>query len=61
MFMFYGIVYLDMLKRLFGEDPWFPFTEGVVHGTIGAIVLYGAVIWTSVIVINVRTKKKHRC
>ena len=45
----------DALRVLIADsDLWFPFSISVIHGSLGAVLLYGAVIWISIIVINVR-------
>ena len=59
LFNLYVVILFDAMSVLIADsDPWFPFTVSVVHGSIGAVLLYGAVIWISIIVINVR-KAEH--
>lgn len=46
---------IDAIRLYLADlDSWFPFTEGVFYGTIGTAILYGVLIWISVIVINIK-------
>lgn len=58
MLLFYAAHLFDALILLIGEDAWFVTTEGVVHGTVGAFLLYGAMIWVSIIVIAGKKAKE---
>ncbi len=54
LFMFYAVIVLDIFRFIITEDPWFRFTEGVLHGSIGVILLYGTMIWIALVVNAVR-------
>lgn len=55
LFNLFVVVLFDALRVLIADsDLWFPFSISVIHGSLGAVLLYGAVIWISIIVINVR-------
>lgn len=50
MFVSYTFIMFDALRVvLVDNDPWFPITQGVIHGTIGTILLYGLVVWIAII------------
>ena len=55
LFTFYITIAIDAIRLYLADlDSWFPFTEGVIYGTIGTAILYGVLIWVSVIVINIK-------
>ena len=57
MLVFYSCILFDGLRVITGETSCFPFTVGVCHGTIGTVLIYGAVFWIAIIDINVRKRK----
>lgn len=36
---------IDAIRLYLADlDSWFPFTEGIIYGTIGSLIIYGVII-----------------
>ncbi len=58
MFVLYAVIMFDAMRVVLAEsDPWFPITRGVIHGTIGTILLYGVVVWIAIIYALIKKSK----
>ena len=49
MFCFYAILLMDVARLLLGYVEWFGITEGVGYGSLGGILVYGAIVWIAII------------
>ena len=56
MFCFYAILLIDMARMIVGYVEWFGITEGVGYGSLGGILVYGAIVWISLITSLVKKK-----
>ena len=56
MFCFYAILLMDVARLLLGYVEWFGITEGVGYGSLGGILVYGAIVWIAIIASLVKKK-----
>lgn len=58
MFCFYAILLMDVARLLLGYAEWFGITEGVGYGSLGGILVYGAIVWIAIIASLVKKKRE---
>ena len=58
MFCFYAILLMDVARLLLGYVEWFGITEGVGYGSLGGILVYGAIVWIAIITSLVKKKRE---
>ena len=58
MFCFYAILLMDVARLLLGYVEWFGITEGVGYGSLGGILVYGAIVWIAIIASLVKKKRE---
>ena len=58
MFCFYVILLMDVARLLLGYVEWFGITEGVGYGSLGGILVYGAIVWITIISSLVKKKRE---
>ena len=57
MFCIYTVLLIDAARLLMGYVEWFGITEGIGYGSIGGILVYGAIVWIAIIASLVKKKK----
>ena len=58
MFCFYAVLLIDVARLLMGYLEWFGITEGVGYGTLGGILVHGAIVWIAIITSLVKKKRE---
>ena len=58
MFCSYAILLIDVARLLMGYLEWFGITEGVGYGSLGGILVYGAIVWIAIITSLVKKKRE---
>ena len=60
MFCFYAVLLIDVARLLMGYYEWLGITEGVGYGSLGGILVYGAVVWIAIISSLVQKKRESK-